>query len=93
MGDQISRENIVSRIKKVVVEVLRVEENKLSESSNFQEDLGADSLDIVTMLMSLEDEFKRQISDEEAKSLITIGATADFIMNQIDSPSSKQPQS
>ncbi|MBD3320091.1 MAG: acyl carrier protein [Chitinivibrionales bacterium] len=83
MSASVTRKDVIARIKKVVVEVLRVDENRLSESSNFQEELGADSLDIVTMLMALEDEFKRQISDEEAKSLVTIGATADFIMDQL----------
>lgn len=85
MSNMIKRQDIIDRVKKVVSEVLHVDEGRLTEASSFQEDLGADSLDIVTMLMALEDEFKRQISDEEAKLLTTIGKTADFILNQMES--------
>ncbi|MBD3419278.1 MAG: acyl carrier protein [Chitinivibrionales bacterium] len=78
------REEILRRIRKVVLDILSTDEAKLSNSSRFQDDLGADSLDMVTMLMALEDEFGRQISDEEAEQLTTIDATADFIVQNFD---------
>ena len=74
-----TREEVLSRISKVVIEVLKVTPEKVVPESRFKEDLGADSLDTVTLLMALEDEFKGPISDEDAAKLTTVGAATEFI--------------
>jgi acyl carrier protein len=71
--------DISERVFRVVTEVLKVTPEKIASESRYKEDLGADSLDTVTLLMALEDEFKAQISDEKAAQLTTVGATVDFI--------------
>ena len=63
---------ILSRIQDVCAEVLKADKEAVVGTSRFKEDLGADSLDMVTLLMALEDEFKGTISDEEAKQLGTV---------------------
>ncbi len=74
-----TQDEVLSRINKVVIEILKVTPEKVTRESRFKEDLGADSLDTVTLLMALEDEFKGPISDEDAAKLTTVGAAADFI--------------
>ncbi|MFW5960668.1 MAG: acyl carrier protein [Chitinivibrionales bacterium] len=74
-----SAEDIYSRVTRVVAEVLCVEPEEISEGCLIKEDLGADSLDQVTLLMALEDAFDREISDEEAEGLKTVKDTVDFI--------------
>jgi acyl carrier protein len=76
---QEKRQDIADRIAKVVSEVLRVPEEKITVDSRFKEDLGADSLDTVTLLMALEDEFKGDIADDEAEKLNTVGDAISFI--------------
>ncbi len=76
---QQSKETISDRVLKVVHEVLRVPEEKLKPDSRFKEDLGADSLDTVTLLMALEEEFEGDIADEEAEKLLTVGDAVSFI--------------
>lgn len=70
---------IEQRILAVLKEVLRVDPAKIMLSSRIKEDLGADSLDQVSLLMALEDEFKGSISDEEAAGLVTFGDVLKFI--------------
>jgi acyl carrier protein len=76
---QQNKETITDRVLKVVHEVLRVPEEKLKLDSRFKEDLGADSLDTVTLLMALEEEFEGDIADEEAEKLVTVGDAVLFI--------------
>jgi len=68
----VTEEQMLIRIKKVCAEVLKVNDEKISVETRFKEDLGADSLDIVSLLMALEDEFKSKISDEDAEKLATV---------------------
>ena len=75
----LTEEDILLRIKKVCAEVLKVDQNKISLESRFKEDMGADSLDIISMLMTLEDEFKAKISDEEATKLIAVKDVVAFL--------------
>lgn len=82
MSQEIEQQ-ILERLKKVVMEVLRVEEAKIGLDTRYKEDLGADSLDTVTLLMALEDEFDKQISDEEAEGLTTVGRTVSFIRDKM----------
>lgn len=68
----LTEKQILGRIQDVCAEVLKAEKETVVGASRFREDLGADSLDMVTLLMALEDEFKGPISDEEAKQLGTV---------------------
>jgi acyl carrier protein len=80
---------IENRVKAVIKEVLRIDESRLTIEASFIEDLGADSLDLVTLVMALEEEFKGSISEEEVKGMKTIGQAVDTITRMSGSPSSK----
>ncbi|NQW47808.1 MAG: acyl carrier protein [Planctomycetes bacterium] len=71
--------NISKRVEKTIVEVLKVDPSALGSDQRIREDLGADSLDSVTLVMALEDEFGGSISDTDAKSLATVGDIVAFI--------------
>ncbi len=73
------REEIIEKVKAVIVEQLNVEEDDVTEDASFVDDLGADSLDIVELVMALEDKFGISIPDEEAESIKTVGNAVDFI--------------
>ena len=70
------------KIKSIIIEKLGVEENKVTENADFINDLGADSLDQVELIMQLEEEFNIEISDEEAESLTTVGKVYDFLKDK-----------
>lgn len=70
---------IEERVIKLVQEVLKVDRSKLQLTSKYKEDLGADSLDLVSLIMAFEDEFKGSISDEDAAKMLTIGDTISFL--------------
>ena len=73
---------VLEKIKEILVEQFDIEDiSTLSESTNIEEDLGADSLDVVEVLMSIEDEFKVEIPDEEIENIRTIGQLATYIEN------------
>ena len=71
--------DIADRVKKIVVEHLGVEADKVVDNANFIEDLGADSLDTVELVMALEEEFECEIPDEEAEKISTVQAAIDYI--------------
>jgi len=71
--------DILEKVKAVVVEKLGVEPEKVVPEARFIEDLNADSLDIVELVMGLEDEFGLEISDEEAENIRTVGDAIKFI--------------
>ena len=71
--------DISERVKKIVVEHLGAEEEKVTENANFIEDLGADSLDTVELVMAFEEEFGSEISDSEAEKILTVGDAIKFI--------------
>jgi acyl carrier protein len=75
----VSDEQILVRLKKICAEVLKVNEGAIVPESRFKEDLGADSLDTISLLMALEDEFKSAIPDEEAVTLLTVKDVVAFI--------------
>jgi len=74
-----SREEIYGRVKEVLVEQLGVDEGDINEQASFQEDLDADSLDLVELIMELEDQFEVKISDEDAQRITTVGHAVDYI--------------
>ena len=74
-----SRDEVSERIKEVLVERLSVEEADITEEANFQEDLDADSLDLVEMIMELEDQFGIKIPDEDAQKIQTVGQAVDYV--------------
>ena len=72
---------IFEKVKAIIVEQLGVEADDVTMESSFVEDLGADSLDIVELIMSMEDQFKITIPDTEAENITTVGAAVKFIEN------------
>jgi len=72
-------ENISSKVKKIVVDHLGVDEIKVTDESSFIDDLGADSLDTVELVMAFEEEFGAEISDSEAEKILTVGDAIKFI--------------
>jgi acyl carrier protein len=76
--------NVEERVKKIVVEQLGVNENEVSENSSFVEDLGADSLDTVELVMALEEEFECEIPDEEAEKITKVQDAIDYIKAHSD---------
>jgi acyl carrier protein len=72
---------IFDEVKEVVVEQLNVSPDEVKEDSKFAEDLGADSLDVVELVMSLEEKFDIEIPDEEAESIATVADAIKFIEN------------
>ena len=68
-----------SKVKKMVADHLGVEEAKITDESNFIDDLGADSLDTVELVMAFEEEFGAEISDSEAEKILTVGDAIKFI--------------
>lgn len=75
--------DIAERIKKIIVEHLDVDAEKVVESANFVDDLGADSLETVEIVMSLEEEFDVEILDEDAGKIQTVNDAINFIKNNI----------
>ncbi len=71
--------DIEERVKKIVVEHLSIEEDKISESASFIDDLGADSLDTVELVMAFEEEFGVEIPDDAAESIQTFGDAVKYI--------------
>ena len=71
--------DIENRVKKIVVEHLGIEESKVVGTASFIDDLGADSLDTVELVMAFEEEFGSEISDSEAEKILTVGDAIKFI--------------
>jgi acyl carrier protein len=70
---------VLEKVKAILAEQFDVEEDKITEETDLQEDLGADSLDVVDLLMSIEDEFEVEVPDEEIENLKTVGALVAYI--------------
>jgi len=71
--------SIEERVKKIIVEQLGVKEEDVTPNASFTDDLGADSLDTVELVMALEEEFETEIPDEEAEKIKTVGEVLDYI--------------
>jgi len=74
-------ENIEQRVKKIVAEQLGVNEADIKNESSFVDDLGADSLDTVELVMALEEEFDREIPDDEAEKITSVQQANDYVVN------------
>ena len=72
-------EGVSSKVKKIVADHLGMDETKVNDDSSFIDDLGADSLDTVELVMAFEEEFGSEISDSEAEKILTVGDAAKFI--------------
>jgi len=77
MGD-----DVASKVRKIVADHLGVDEEKVTEEASFIDDLGADSLDTVELVMAFEEEFGSEISDSEAEKILTVGDAVKFIDNK-----------
>lgn len=71
--------DVFDRVKDIIVEQLDVDESQVTMEASFAEDLDADSLDVVELVMELEDEFDLEIADEEAEKIVTVGDAVEYI--------------
>jgi len=81
MGSNVGE--VTARLKEIVMDRLDVEENQISETASFVEDLGADSLDIVELIMGIEEEFDIEIPDEDAEKLTNVGEALAYIQKKL----------
>lgn len=74
-----TRQEIMDKVKDIIVEYLGVDEAKVTDNASFRDDLEADSLDLVELIMAFEDEFGGEISDEEAQGITSVGQAVDYL--------------
>ncbi len=72
-----------SRVKKNIVEILNVAEDEITPEARFREDLGADSLDLVELIMAFEEEFGGRISDEDAQSIVSVQNAVEYVSERM----------
>ncbi len=77
-------DNIASRVHEIIEEKLGVDQSEITRDASFTDDLGADSLDTVELIMEFEKEFDITIPDEEAESIVTVGDAVDFLNERTD---------
>ena len=75
---------VLERVTKVIVDRLGVDESEIKMEASFRDDLGADSLDVVELVMELEDEFEMEISDDEAEKIATVGDAVSHIEKKVN---------
>ena len=75
--------NIAERLNKIIVDKLGVDESEITKEASFTNDLGADSLDTVELIMEFEKEFDISIPDEQAENITTVGQAVDYLQSQI----------
>ena len=75
------RQKAFEEIRDIIVEQLGVAADEVAETSTFQEDLNADSLDLVELIMEMEDRFKVKIPDEDAEKIVTVGDAVDYVVS------------
>ena len=74
------REELLTKVKAIVADKLSIGEDQITEGASFIDDLGADSLDTVELVMALEDEFDLDIPDEDAEKMTTVGKALDYVL-------------
>ncbi|HLS20694.1 MAG TPA: acyl carrier protein [Bacillota bacterium] len=74
--------DVFERVKEIIVDQLDVDESVVTMEASFTDDLEADSLDVVELVMELEDEFDMEIADEEAEKIVTVGDAVEYINSQ-----------
>ena len=77
------RDELLKKVRAIVADKLIISEEQVTETASFTEDLGADSLDTVELVMALEDEFQLDIPDEEAEKLTTVGKALDYVVGRV----------
>jgi acyl carrier protein len=77
-----SKEELYEQIKSITADQLGVDEDKVTMEARFREDLEADSLDLVELIMAFEDEFGGEISDDEAKEITTVGQAVNYLLKR-----------
>lgn len=80
-----TREEIFEEVKKLIADSMRVEPQEIKEDSKFVDDLGADSLDIVELVMAMESKFEIEIPDDDAQKIRTVGEAVDYLVNRLNS--------
>lgn len=75
--------DVLERVTKIIVDRLGVDESQVTMEATFKDDLGADSLDVVELVMELEDEFGMEISDDEAEKIVTVGDAVNYIKSKM----------
>lgn len=76
-------QEVYEKVKAIIVDTLAIEEDQITPEARFREDLGADSLDLVELIMAFEDEFGGQISDDDARSITTVEGAVKFISEKM----------
>ena len=74
-----TQEEVLTQVKQILVQQLGIDEDDVTMEASFQEDLDADSLDLVELIMELEDQFGLKISDEDAQKIATVGEAVDYV--------------
>tara|TARA_A100001015_G_C14820384_1_gene644443 strand:- start:247 stop:489 length:243 start_codon:yes stop_codon:yes gene_type:complete len=78
----LNEKEVFNKVKTVIVDQLGISEDEVTLEASFTDDLGADSLDTVELVMALEEEFNTEIADEDAEKLVTVKKTVDFILSK-----------
>ncbi len=79
MGNQ----EVYDKVKAIIVDILAIDEDSITSEAGFREDLGADSLDLVELIMAFEEEFNGQISDEDARSITTVQGAVTYVSERM----------
>ena len=80
-----AREEVVTALKEVLVDRLKVDANTITDDANLFEDLGLDSIDLMTVVMAVEERFSIEVSDDELEDVTTLGQAADLLNNKVTS--------
>ena len=78
---QLTQDEVFAKVRKVVAEVFKVEESEISLDTKFMDDLKAESLDIITLLMEFEEAFDKTIPDEDAEKLVSVQDAVNYVMS------------